>query len=138
MQTNEEAQENDHDLDLFVTVQFLDEMTAVLSLGKFFSEHGYSYEWINGQEPHLTKDGNTITRRTYNCVPLVVPGLSTSSSNRSSSTSRQNDQSNYSGESGTSSDPVTTRRDKPSAGNRCGQTLTGLQRETACQTHETG
>ena len=100
VQTNEEAQENDHDLDLFVTVQLLDEMTAVLSLGKFCSEHGYSYEWINGQEPHLTKDGNTITCKTDNCVPLVVPGLSSSSSNSSSSTSRQNDQSNYSGESG--------------------------------------
>ena len=34
VQTNEEAQENDHDLDLFVTVQLLDEMTAVLSVGK--------------------------------------------------------------------------------------------------------
>ena len=60
VQTNEEAQIYVHDLDLFVTVQLLDATPAVLSLGKLRSEHGYSYEWINGQEPHLTKDGNVI------------------------------------------------------------------------------
>ena len=26
-----------------------------LSLGKFCDEHGYSYEWISGQKPHLIK-----------------------------------------------------------------------------------
>ena len=34
-----------HDLDLFVTVQFLDETQAVLSLHKLSSKRGHSYEW---------------------------------------------------------------------------------------------
>ena len=54
-QTNEEAQVYLHDLDLFVTVQPLDETPAVLSLGKLCSEHGCSYEWKNGETPRLTK-----------------------------------------------------------------------------------
>ena len=48
VQTNEEAQVYVHDLDLFVTVQLLEETQAVLSLGKLCSEHGCSYEWKNG------------------------------------------------------------------------------------------
>ena len=50
-------------------------------------ENGYSYEWINGQKPHLIKDGIRIICNTENFVPIVVPGLSSSSSG-SSSTSR--------------------------------------------------
>ena len=50
-------------------------------------KNGYSYEWINGQEPHLIKDGIRIICNTENFVPIVVPGLSSSSSG-SSSTSR--------------------------------------------------
>ena len=46
----------------------------------------YSYEWINGQKPHLIKDGIRIICNTENFVPIVVPGL-TSSSSASSSTS---------------------------------------------------
>ena len=65
-----------HDLNLFVTVQLLDETLAVLSLGKLCEDHGYSYEWVSGQnhislktgfeysangergqKPRLTKDG---------------------------------------------------------------------------------
>ena len=42
VQTNEEAQVYVYDLDLFVTVQVLDETTAVLSFGKLCSEHGCS------------------------------------------------------------------------------------------------
>ena len=34
-----------HDLDLFVTVQILDDTAAVLSLGELCEEHGYTYEW---------------------------------------------------------------------------------------------
>ena len=45
VQTNEEAQIYVHDLDLFVTVQLLEETRAVLSLGNLCSEHGYSFEW---------------------------------------------------------------------------------------------
>ena len=53
VQTNEEAQV--FDLDLFVTVQILDDTPAVLSLGKLCEEHGFSYEWASGKKPHLTK-----------------------------------------------------------------------------------
>ena len=41
VQTNEEAQVFVHDLDLFVTVQLLEDTPAVLSLGKLCEEHGY-------------------------------------------------------------------------------------------------
>ena len=44
VQTNEEAQVYVQDLDLFVTVQLLDETPRVLSLGKLCSEHGFSYQ----------------------------------------------------------------------------------------------
>ena len=53
VQRNEDAQVYVHDLDLFVTVQILDDTLAVLSLGKFCEEHGSSYEWASGQKPHL-------------------------------------------------------------------------------------
>ena len=39
LQTNEEAQVHVHDIDLFVTVQLLEETSAALSLGKHCSEH---------------------------------------------------------------------------------------------------
>ena len=42
-----------HDLDLFVTVQLLEETPAVLSPGKLCSEHGYSCEWIKRTTPYL-------------------------------------------------------------------------------------
>ena len=50
VQTNEEARENVHDLDLFVTVQLLEETLAVPSLGKLCEDHGYSNEWASGEE----------------------------------------------------------------------------------------
>ena len=37
----------------------LENTPAVSSLGKLCDENGYSYEWINGQKPHLIKDGNS-------------------------------------------------------------------------------
>ena len=45
VQTNEKAQVYVHDLDLFVTVQLLEETPAVLSLGELCPEHGCSYDW---------------------------------------------------------------------------------------------
>ena len=63
----------------FLTMKVLEDTPAVLSLGKLCDEHGYSYEWINGQKPHLIKNGIRI-QCTENFVPIVVPGLSTSSS----------------------------------------------------------
>ena len=52
--THEEAKVFVHDLNLFVNVQLLDETPAVLSLGKICEDHGYSCEWVSGQEPRLT------------------------------------------------------------------------------------
>ena len=75
------------ELDMFLTMKVLENTPAVLSLGKLCDENGYSYEWINGQKPHLIKDGIRIVCNTENFVPIVVPGLSSSSSG-SSSTSR--------------------------------------------------
>ena len=43
-------------------------------------KNGYSYEWINGQKPHLILNGIRIQCNTENFVPIVVPGLSRSSS----------------------------------------------------------
>ena len=68
-------------------MKVLENTPAVLSLGKLCDENGCSYEWINGQKPHLIFDGIRIICNTENFVPIVVPGLSSSSSG-SSSTSR--------------------------------------------------
>ena len=61
-------------------MRVLEDTPAVLSLGKLCDENGYSYEWINGQKPHLIQNGIRIQCNTENFVPIVVPGLSTSSS----------------------------------------------------------
>ena len=53
VQTHEEATVCDKELDIFLTMKLLEDTPAVLSLGKLCGEHGYSYEWINGQKPHL-------------------------------------------------------------------------------------
>ena len=62
--TNEEAQVFVYDRNPFVTMQFLEETPAVLSLGKLCEDHGYSCEWVSGQKARLT-----------NFVPLVVPWI---------------------------------------------------------------
>ena len=80
VQTNEEATVYVRELDTFLTMKVLEHTPAVLSLGKLCDEHGYSYEWINGQKTHLIKNGIRIQCNTDNFVPVVVPGLSTSSS----------------------------------------------------------
>ena len=49
VRTHEEATVYVTDVDLFLTVKVLEDTPAVLSLGKLCDEHGYSYEWINGQ-----------------------------------------------------------------------------------------
>ena len=87
VQTHEEAIVYVKELDTFLTMKVLEDTPAVLSLGKLCDENGYSYEWINGQKPHLIKNGIRIPCITENFVPIVVPGLSSSSS-ASSSTSR--------------------------------------------------
>ena len=88
VQTHEEATVYVKELDILLTMKVLEDTPAVLSLGKFCDEHGYSHEWINGQKPHLIKNGIRIQCNTENFVPVVVPGLSASSSSSlSSSTS---------------------------------------------------
>ena len=87
VQTHEEATVYVKELVIFLTVKVFENTPAVLSLGKLCDENGYSYEWINGQNPHLIKNGIRIPCNTENFVPIVVPGLSSSSSG-SSSTSR--------------------------------------------------
>ena len=87
VQTHEEAIVYVKELGVFLTMKVLENTPAVLSLGKLCDENGYSYEWINGQKPHLIKNGIRIICNTENFVPIVVPGL-TSSSSTSSSTSR--------------------------------------------------
>ena len=89
VQTHEEAIVYVKELDIFLTMKVLENTPAVLSLGKLCDENGYSYEWINGKKPHLSKDGIRIPCNTENFVPIVVPGLSASSSSGSDpSTSR--------------------------------------------------
>ena len=46
-----------HDLNVFVTVQLLEETLAVLSLGKLCEDHGCLHEWVSCQKTRLTKDG---------------------------------------------------------------------------------
>ena len=87
VQTHEEATVYVKELDMFLTMKVLDNKPAVLSLGKLCDENGYSYEWINGQKPHLIKNEIRIQCNTENFDPIVVPGLSRSSSG-SSSTSK--------------------------------------------------
>ena len=88
VQTHEEATVYVNEFDIFLTMNVLEDTPAVLSLGKLCDEHGYSYEWINGQKPNIFKNSIRIQCNTENFVPIVVLGLSTSSSsNFPSSTS---------------------------------------------------
>ena len=66
-QTNEDATVCVNDLDLFVTVQIFEDTPTVLSLGKLFEDHGYSYEWTSGQKTHLIENG-----RKYNATMRIT------------------------------------------------------------------
>ena len=103
VQTHEEATVYVKELDLFLTVKVLDNTPAVLSLGKLCDENGCSYEWINGQKPHLIEDGIRIICNTENFVPIVVPGLSSSSSGSSSTSKTLSKQESHSSSSSSSS-----------------------------------
>ena len=87
VQTHEEATVYVKELDIFLTMKVLENTPAVLSLGKLCDENGYSYEWINGQKPHLNKNCVRIQCNTENFVPIVVPGFSTSPTSSSNSSS---------------------------------------------------
>ena len=80
VQTHEEAIVYVKELDIFLTMKVLEDTPAVLSLRKLCDENGYSHDWINGQKPHLIKNGVRIQCNTENFVPIVVLGLSSSSS----------------------------------------------------------
>ena len=103
VQTNEEATVYVKELDIFLTMKVLDNTPAVLSLGKLCDENGYSYEWINGQKPHLIKNGIRIPWNTENFVPIVVSGLSSSSSGSSSTSKTPWKQESHSSSSSSSS-----------------------------------
>ena len=83
-QTHEEATVYVKELGALLTMKVLKETSALFAM-----KNGYSYEWINGQKPHFIEDGTPIQCNTENFVPIVVPGLSASSSSGSDrSTSR--------------------------------------------------
>ena len=86
VQANEEATVYIRELYIFLTMKLLEDTPAVPTLAKLCDEHGYSYQWINGQKPHLIKNGTRIQCNTENFVPIVVPGFSTTSSSSSIST----------------------------------------------------
>ena len=88
IQTHEEATVYVKELDIFLTKKVLENTPALLSLGKLCDENGHSFEWINGQKPHLIKNGIRIPCNAESFVPIVVPGLSNSSYGSDSSTSR--------------------------------------------------
>ena len=103
VQTHEEAIVYVKELDIFLKMKVLENTPAVLSLGKLCDENEYSYEWINGQKPHFIKDGIRIICNTGNFVPIVVPGLSSSSSTPSSSSRTHIKQESHSFSSSSSS-----------------------------------
>ena len=91
------------ELDTFLTMKVLENTPAVLSLGKLCDENMYYYEWINGQKPHLIKDGIRKICNTVNFVPIVVPGLSSTSSGSSSTSKTPVKQESHSSSSSSSS-----------------------------------
>ena len=103
VQTHEKAVVYVKELDIFLTMKVLENTPAVLSLGKVCDENGYSYEWINGQKPHLIKNGIRMMCNTENFVPIVVPGLSSSSSGSSSTSKTPSRQGSHSSSSSSSS-----------------------------------
>ena len=103
VQTHEEAIVYVKELDILLTMKVLENTPVVLSLGKLCDENGYSYEWINGQKPHLIKNGIRIPCNTENFVPIVVPGLSSSSSGSSSTSKTPSRQESHSSSSSAAS-----------------------------------
>ena len=69
VQTHEEA------TDIFLTMKVLENTSGVSSLGKLYDENGYSYEWFNGQKPHLIKktvfEYNVIRRFSFRSLFLA-------------------------------------------------------------------
>ena len=111
VQTHKEATVYVKELDIFLTMEVLENTLEVLSLGTLCNENGYSYEWINGQKPHLIENGIRIQCNTGNFVPIVVPGLSSrssSSSHSSTSMTPSRQERNHPTSSSSSSSSLTT------------------------------
>ena len=108
VQTHEEATVYVKELDIFLTMKVHEDTPAVLSLGQLCDEHGYSYEWNKSQKPHLIKNGIRIQRNTENIVPIVVPGLSTSSSSSTSMTPSRQEIDHPTSSSSSSTSPTMT------------------------------
>ena len=103
VQTHEEATVYVKELDIFLTMKVFENTPAVLSFGKLCDENGYSFEWINGQKPHLIETRIRILCNTENFVPIVVPGLSSSSSGSSSTSKTPSKKESYSSTSSSAS-----------------------------------
>ena len=67
-----------------MTVQLLEDTPLALFLGELCECHGYSYEWIEDQEPNLAKHDRKRPCITDNYVPFVVPVLSGEATSSSS------------------------------------------------------
>ena len=118
---------NVKEFDIFFTMKVLENTQAVLSLGKLCDEHGYSYEWINGQKPHLIKNGIRIPCNTDNFVPIVVPGLSSSSSGSSSTSKTPMKQESHSSSSSSSSSPTVSEIQSQERGDRIESDISPVQ-----------
>ena len=105
VQTHEEAIVYVKELDFFLTMKVLETRQQYYRSESFTIKTWYSYEWINGQKPHLIKDGIRIICNTENFVPIVVPGLTSSSSASSSSSQTPTKQESHSSSSSSSSSP---------------------------------
>ena len=121
-------------------MKVLENTPAVLSLGKLCDENGYSYEWINGQKPHLIEDGIGIICKTENFVPIVVPGLSSSSSSSSHSStsmtpSKQEIDHRASSSSSSTSPSLTSPIVSSDSETRAREDLSGIDSHPACQVH---
>ena len=132
VQTQEEAIVYVKELDMFLTMKVLENTPAVLSLGKLCDENGYSYELINGQKPHLIKNGIRIICNTENFVPIVVPGLSSSSSGSSSTSKTPSRQESHSSSfSSTSSSSPTVSEIQSERGDRNESDISPVQVSTS-------
>ena len=72
VQTHEEAIVYVKELGLFVKLILQQETPAVLSWEKLCEEHGYTFHWESGQNPHLIKEGNRIDCNFFNLRTIYV------------------------------------------------------------------
>ena len=81
VQTHEEAPVYVTELNIFLTMKKSSRIRQQFYRSESFAINTDTlYEWINAPKPHLIKNGIRIQCNTENFDPIVVPGLSTSSS----------------------------------------------------------